>query len=121
MRYLWGLLVQVGWFIGAGIVSRVRVGCVRPPLSDDVMLLAAAVDRGTDCWAAREPGECVTCGHEWIAGEIIGGVWQQYRRTSSGMVLFDPEVRRACCVCVEQQRVQGDPSLLWAQNAGVML
>jgi hypothetical protein len=92
-----------------------------PPLSDGVMLLAAAVDRGTDCWAAREPGECVTCGHDWITGEIIGPVFQQYARLCDGTVRYWPEVRRACCVCVERQRVQGDPSLQWARDAGALI
>ena len=90
-----------------------------PPLSDSVSLLAAAVNRGTDWWVAREPGTCCTCGHEWIAGEMIGAVFQQYRCTSKGEVVYDPATRRACCVCVEQQRVQGDLSLRWVAEAEI--
>jgi hypothetical protein len=84
-----------------------------PAVADGLTLIAAAVDRGVDCWAAREPGTCCTCGHEWIAGEIIGPVYQQYRRDDDGSVTYDPAVRRACSVCVEQQRVEGDLSLHW--------
>lgn len=76
---------------------------------DPLPALRAAVDRGTDCWAAREPGECYVCGHEWIAGEIIGVV--HLARDHNGR--RNPRARRACCVCVEQVRVQGDPSHGW--------
>jgi hypothetical protein len=92
-----------------------------PSTGDGIALLAAAVNRGVDCWVAREPGECITCGHEWIKGEIIGPVYQTYRRDlRTGAVVFDPATRRACCVCVEQQRVEGDPSIEWARYAGVL-
>lgn len=79
------------------------------PEPDPLPALRIAVDRGTDCWAAREPGECYVCGHEWIAGEIIGVAHLSRNREG----LYEPRARRACCVCVEQVRVQGDPSHAW--------
>lgn len=90
-----------------------------PGFDDSLMLLAAAVNRGIDCWWASEPGTCCTCGHEWIEGEVVGPVFQQYRRDDDGTVTYDPAVRRACCVCVEQQRVQGDLSLRWRDEGTI--
>lgn len=90
-----------------------------PNVSDSIGLLAAAVNRGMDCWAAREPGTCCSCGHEWIAGEIIGTVYQAYRRNDDGTVTYDPQPRRACCVCVEQQRVEGDLSQHWHDGGSI--
>lgn len=87
-----------------------------PTVPEGVALLAAAVNRGSDWWVAREPGECCSCGHDWIAGEMIGPVFQQYARQDDGTLRYDPQVRRACCVCVERQRVQGDLSLQWVAS-----
>lgn len=90
------------------------------PTDDQLGTLAAWVNRGAGCWAAREPGECCACGHDWIPGEIIGTVAQAYVRAPDGGVFRSPGVRLACCVCVEQQRVQGDLSIAWAREAGVL-
>ena len=82
--------------------------------------IAAFLARGNGCWPAVEHGECCTCGHEWIPGEIIGTVAQAYVRTHDGGVLRSPGVRIACSVCVERQRVEGDLSLRWAREAGLL-
>lgn len=86
--------------------------------------LAAYLARGHGTWAATENGECCTCGHEWIPGEIIGCVTQAYERQWTSPVTFvvkrSPGTRLACSVCVEQQRVQGDLSVAWAVRAGLL-
>lgn len=82
--------------------------------------LAAYVARGNGTWAAVEPGECCSCGHEWIPGEIIGAVTQAYERLDDGTVRRSPGTRLACSVDVERQRLQGDLSIRWAREAGLL-
>lgn len=100
----------IGSFLAGFLAWRyVRRAARRATLPDDLSTLAVLVSRGTGMWAARQAGECCTCGHEWIPGEIIGYVTQAYVRTGERR----PGTRLACCVCVERQRLQGDLSLEW--------
>ena len=87
--------------------------------SDIAGLFAAVAERG-GTWAAVEPGECCTCGHEWRKGEIIGVVTQAYERLDNGSVRRSPGARLACATCVEAQRRHGDLSLQWAREAGLL-
>lgn len=87
---------------------------------DDLVSVAAVVQRGVGCWPARQHGTCGSCGHEWIPGEVVGAVEQAYEVTGDGMVRRSPASRVVCGLCKEQQRVEGDLSLRWAREAGLL-
>jgi hypothetical protein len=88
--------------------------------TDDLAALAAVVANGCGTWAARENGSCCTCGHEWGPGEIIGVVTQAFELRDDGSVWRAPATRIACAVCVERTRHEGDLSLTWAREAGLL-
>jgi len=86
----------------------------------DMTALMVLVGNTGSMWAARENGECCSCGHEWIPGEIIGVVTQAYVRFDDGTVMRSPGSRLACAVCVAKQRATGDLSIEWAKGAGLL-
>lgn len=88
--------------------------------SGDIGTLSAHVNRGRGLWLATQPGSCCTCGHEWLPGEIIGTVVQAYELCDDGAVVRRPGARKACGACVEWQRREGDLSLRWARDAGLL-
>lgn len=88
---------------------------------DDLMDMALLVGGSRhEVWFAREPGSCCTCGHEWKPGELIGNVMQAYVLFDDGTVMRCPGVRLACVLCVERQLREGDLSLRWARDAGLI-
>lgn len=87
---------------------------------DDLAALALLTGINGYLWTAVSEGECCCCGHDWIVGEVIGNVTQAYERLDDGTVRRSPATRLACGVCVEKQRVQGDLSIAWAQDAGLL-
>lgn len=109
-----GLLLAV---VGLANLASAKTGT---HVFDDMAALAAAVERGVGTWAARERGECCTCGHDWDPGEIIGCVTQAYVVLPDGMVVRSPGTRLACLICVERQRVEGDLSIAWAREVGLL-
>lgn len=68
-------------------------------------------------WPAARPGECPCCGHEWQAGEMIGAISQAYERNP---VRRSPGVRVVCALCDARQAIEGDFSLTWAREAGLL-
>lgn len=86
-----------------------------------IALISSFLARNERTWAAAEPGECCTCGHDWIKGEMIGLVTQAFEvDRSTGRVWRAPGTRLACCVCVERQAIEGDLSLTWGREAGLL-
>lgn len=88
------------------------------PTTDDLVALMAATFP-PNAWVARYAGVCCTCWEDYYQGEYIGVVVQAYERTYA-MVRRNPAARLACVSCVQQQARQGDLSLQWARDAGLL-
>ena len=120
MGFLGTVLCIVGVMLV--LIAAVRLAGAKSgtPAGDNMASLLSAVQRGVGTWAAKDGGECCSCGHEWEPGEIIGLVTQAYMRFDDGAVLRSPGTRVACLVCVERQRVEADLSITWAREAGLL-
>jgi hypothetical protein len=88
------------------------------PKSDDLVALVA-VAHPPLMWFARYGGVCCTCWEDYWPGELIGAVVQAYERTYA-MVRRNPAARLACASCVREQLQEGDVSLRWARDAGLL-
>jgi len=118
------ILVMLGMVALAAVALGIVLRKSGPPRKDrrddDLASLMILVGKVGSMWAARENGECCSCGHEWIPGEIIGVVTQAYVRFDDGTVMRSPGSRLACAVCVAKQRATGDLSIEWAKGAGLL-
>ena len=114
------VLAAVGLVLAAVGIRQLLLLRARRSPTDDLAALAAVVASGCGTWAARENGSCCSCGHEYVPGEIIGVVTQAFERRDDGSVWRAPATRIACAVCVERTRYEGDLSLQWAREVGLL-
>lgn len=104
-------------------VGRIPLGevAIMSDAERGIATLAAYLAAHECTWYSVMPGECCTCGHEWVQGELIGAVTQAYEvDRDTGFVRRSPATRVACGMCVERQALEGDLSLGWAREAGLL-
>lgn len=92
----------------------------RHPAGRCMVDLAAMTRRQNTMWFAKTPGTCPCCGHEWGEGELVGLVQQAYAVLADGSVVRRPASIIVDGLCAERQLVEGDFSLTWAREAGVL-
>lgn len=86
-----------------------------------IAAIAAYLAAQERMWYSAGAGECCTCGHDWRKGELVGLVTQAYEvDRATGIVRRRPATRVACGACVERQLLEGDLSLWWAAEAGLL-
>lgn len=88
--------------------------------ASDLSALATVVTQMDRTWPAAERGECPICGHAWIPGEIVGTVTNAYELRDDGTVLRSPGVRVVDILCWEKTQREGDLSLRWARESGML-
>lgn len=118
LAILAAVIALIGWQIAVN-VPRTR-SARRNARTDDIATMIVSLHQGHGLWSAIGPGECGTCGHDWHRGELVGAVTQSFEKDDAGKVWRSPGVRVVCGACVERTRAEGDLTVPWARESGLI-